>query len=1498
VTALAPLRGRRRVRRRQRRVALALAALSLLCATAVAMLAGALGFGLSSRAAAQTGGEIVAQTDDSVPARNVLMFGTGPGGETWGIGEVGLESEESWRPARYTEARGWSQEPVLGADDKTELGSPFKPDASVLAGAMTASGAGALLGSTRSEAGGDETRRETLLVRDGCDACSFHDVTPPSSEGEGALLKPGESLFRESRAPMLAALDEGEGRAGALVVPVNEKKEALEDGVLHWDGAGHWTREPIELLHASEENKEFRVLAIAASSPEDAWLVAELPQRTNPGAVTLFRRDTSLSTPTWKPVAPTPSGTPGEALTARGEPFTVRGVGEPPSALAQILTATSEGVWIDGERSDASARVTMFFRPTSPTAGKGEVQATWCDVPSGTPACSYELRNEEGAPPLPAGPSRSFAWTDSGQPYGDRVITGLREGVSLRLQGTEFQRVLSLGGGEGLDVGASRGAALASPFEGWLGSSQLPVHLTSHPAPNRLEQYPVPFRHALLAVAPQPGAAVGALSSEALVVGDAGEVARFLPGQGWQPESLFAPGGRLATPRLRAVAWPTAMRAYAVGDVGQMWLWRGETGLWESDPAAPRNFRSNLLGVAFDPSNPARGYAVGQQGVLLRYAKSWAQEELPPEVREADFLSITFAGSEAMVAFQSPPSPSATQARESGGLLINDGSGWRVDHAPTAGLGAGGQPVAVAALPDGGAALSGVNSAGEPVVIERQAAGAPWLPAPPFPGSTVPGSLALFREGGVLRVVASGALGGAAGASEGPPPPGFPPRFVRPLAPGVGYVRRQTASGWSDEEHDRNEIGPTVGEWKNYDLPLKPDPTAAVLLDPTGSVGWAVGGEINSSGLDTSDVARYPADGSAAAQTRLAPLAAAAGTAAFAIGGGAQCAAPCADRANAGIGPDVWLQTALARAGAVSGVRGFFYTGPRITTGETSTGKKTFRPPFGREYDRYAALLRSSPLPAFAAAAPNSDGAEGAGECLFEEAFAKFPTSFGGGAEAPGFKPADRSGEPCASAGAQPAYYALDSIGSSGGAVRVIVLDDVADVGPTQRAWLTKELAGARGAAEPSIVIGSVDVAGQMKSSSPPTAAAALALAQALLQGGASAYFFDAPENNISVPLRVGGESIPSYGSGTLGYISHLSARRHDFTGHSGFLVAQVETSARDPVTNRAPMHVRLIPTIGELALEARDGVLLRRSQTALFDALARRPRAGCLATGQETACTTDPYIPIPANCVGAACAAGIFPEYTFTSSRPDIGDFVEPNLASPDPRAVLLGPGEQPIEDTASGLFCAYNAGTTVATISAGELSASLTITVQPGSVRRPCGTVPLKELPARPTSTAPPPPAPAGSPPSQAPPPIVPVPPPPPAATAPPAHVPVVPPFVAVPAAPLSALIPFVPPPPPTPARPTPPSGTSSVQAVEKEEEEEEATESVGNQAVAYRASDHEPSPAYLLGLIVLAAFAGASVGRRPRRGSRRAAVALATIDVAAELRREEASRGVRRW
>jgi hypothetical protein len=1433
-----------------------------------------------------------AETDET-PAREVMMLGSSPAeapGETWGVGEVASQQQASWVIVRYDAASGWSVAPGPLNGSGAAL-SGFEPDHSVIAGRITSTGSGALLGSVAGGPG--EPARQVLLARDPGGAFTETKAPPP--------LEAEESLYSQTRSPMLAALDEGGGHSGALVVPVHKDVKGAEKTVLHWDGA-HWTREPIEQVPGSGEG--FRVLAIGASSPSNAWLLAQVSPGSN--SVALFSRRTSGETASWHPVSLTPEhAVEPQPLTIpvagepKEEPFTVSGLGEPPTSKAQLLTVTSEGVWVDGERGDTPVPATMFFKPSD--AESGRVLASWCVVAEGTVPCTHTLPEA-----LPTGPNRSFAWADPANTsgFGQRVIAGLLDGVSLRLDGADFTRVISLGGWEPDPVGTTLGAAFSEPRDGWLGSAVLPVHLTPRRAPSRLTPYPVPFRHALLAIAPQPGAPTGALASQALAVGDQGEVARYLPGEGWQPESLLGAGGRRATPRLRAVAWPTPTRAYAVGEEGQMWLWRGETGLWEADPATPLNFAGDLLGIAFDPNNPSRGYAVGQAGVLLAYGKSWTQESLPPEVAGASFTSVAFAGSQAIAAYRLPHFQTQSEpAHYTSGLLVNDGSGWHVDAGATAAL-AGAVPWGVAGLPDGGAAISAEGFNSSALIVERQGTGAPWLPTQvPYPAGEVPSSLALFREGGALRAIGSGSAPKTLqlDTSEKPPPAGFPPNLVKPYPLGSGYIIRQTAAGWSDEQHDRNSAQEVPGEYKLFDSVYNPDPTAAVLSDPGGGSGWAIGGVVNTEqggALETADVARYPTDGVAPPGFARSAIQNDPTQTTFAIGGNAMCAAPCADRANTGVGPDVWLSSALRAAEQVPGARAFLFTGPRVTTG---AGHGQFPVPYRSEFSRYAAVLGSGALPAYAAASSTDRGP--GSECLFEEA--GLPAPIGRGPE--------HSTEPCFGEG-QSAYYALPTSGPTG-PVRVVMLDTSNDPGATQRSWLAGQLSTAKNRAEPVIVVGNLDINARVSAGDSEAAALAQTLAggQACAQPSAecalaSAYFYDAPEQNVEASLRVGAVTIPTFGSGTLGYVLSSAAAKQDFIGHSGFLLAQVNNAAREPTTNKAPVAAHLVPVIGELALEGKDGVLLRRSQPALFAGLARRPRAGGLSERQANRNISALYVPIPSNCIGTQCAKGIFPEYTFTSSRTDIGDFVKPNLASPDKHAVLLGPNEKPIPDPSSGLFCAYNAGTTIATISSGGMSASLAITVQAGSVRRPCGTQPLKELPAQAAGVPlPPPPAPAPAPAGSPPPGTAPL-----TLQPPPAPSPVIPPSPARPAvlppvqflpqpAPASALLPFVPLPVPTPARPTPPSGTSAVtspvEAPEKEEEQEEAPESVSNKAVAYHSSDQQLAPAYILGMIVLAAFAGAATRRRPRRGRREVRVAPATLSAMHTQRRMSGrSRGQR--
>ena len=362
-----------------------------------------------------------------------------------------------------------------------------------------------------------------------------------------------------------------------------------------------------------------------------------------------------------------------------------------------------------------------------------------------------------------------------------------------------------------------------------------------------------------------------------------------------------------------------------------MWLWRGETGLWEPDPATPLNFRGNLLGIAFDPNNPAHGYAVGyrapsgQVGVLLRYGKTWTQERsaIPPQARGASFTSIAFAGSEAIVAYRQLPDRSTN--RYVGGLLVNDGSGWHVDEGAAAAMGSN-VPWAVAGLPDGGAAFTPKPS--RTVACTSAKGPAPPGSRPPrrFPGGGEPGSLALFREGGALRAIAAGSApdtykvesetAPTAGLSAKPDPalPAGRKRGTGRAAPDRERLERRGA---------RTEQRPgTAGELRllRHGLPARPDLGGADRSDRRDRDGPSAA----SSTPKTPAGCSTPPTSSATRPTASTPPGVGAspvptnsGEATFAIGGDAQCAAPCADRANARIGPDVWLSAALARAGQI-----------------------------------------------------------------------------------------------------------------------------------------------------------------------------------------------------------------------------------------------------------------------------------------------------------------------------------------------------------------------------------------------------------------------------------------------------------------------------------------------------------------------------------------------------------------------------------------------------
>jgi len=1498
-----------------------------------------------SRAGAEPGfQEAEPYADAGVPAKEVLMIGATPaepgapgGEETWGLGQLKEGGHVQPKLVRYFthpsetgggEEGSWVPGPALpeGFAPDTPQGKP-----SPLAGQLTPDGFGVLAGTVTKSA----RSNQVLLVRK--PGGGFQETTPlavegAAEEGEQPLLHTGQTLFGASRAPVIAPLGEAGGEAGALLVPAYEGA-GVDEAVLHWDGHT-WTREPIKIPAASAG--EFRVLELAASGPENAWLVARLSSSYGAGAVALFHRVKEEEGWSWQPVevevgpgqvqlplaAPVAGGSP-----ATGEPLTVSGAGGSGIAVeTQVLSVTSAGVWVDGVRTDVERQnpfVTLYVKPEGT---KAAIERSWCNAPPGSPACQATLPQE---PPQQYG--RSIAWTSS-QPFGERVITGLPEGVSLRLEGERFVRVLALGGGEATPTvpGAQYGAAFSSPTEGWLGSQSIPVHLTLSAQADRLRNWPVATRHPLYAIAPQPGAPVGALSSEALAVGDAGAVARYRPGQGWLPETLFGPGERVETPRLRAVAWPTPNRANAVGEGGEMWLWRGETGLWERDPATPINFRDNLDGVAFDPANPARGYAIGPRAVgrgsvILRYGKTWTEETgLPEAVKNAYFTGIAFAGSEAIVAYQVQPTPG--QNVFVGGLLVNDGSGWTVDPEEQAASG-GAPPISVAGLPDGGAAV--LAGEGADYVYERQNGGSQWQRDPTPVPAELAGALTLFRQGGSLRAVVAGG-GGSSGAEalRIESTPGFPP-LEQPTSgilggPEAGSLLRQTAVGWRDERHTVNTVEQGLF-YQEYDMPGRPDPLFALLVGPEGREGWAVGGIASSNtNEETADVERYPTEGQPPNEgTSTVPVSpeetkagATGGVTTLAFGGQAQCESPCADRTKIGVGPQMWLSSAVSLAKRI-GAAAFFYTGPMVRPSAWE-GRVPPPLPYEGEYARFAGILGAgSPWPAYTATAEGELG----GEAAAASEFAGLAAPLGGG-ESAGWQPAGSSPTAAerASCGCEAAYFAVQNPH-----VEVIVLDDAGANGAveaTQRIWLEQQLQQAGAVLhKPVLVVANADLSQQLSVGRHEEAAEALfaALVGHNPDGpdtghyGASAYFYDAPESDVKKSFTFHGATLAMFGSGTLGYGLQANEANSEFHGAKGIMLGEVlwgQGTAAQRAADIAPVQVRLIPVLGELALEAKDGALLPRSHAALFRGLARRPRAGCRAPSGQDQCEEGQYVPIPAICVGTTCQTeAVLPEYEFASSNPDIGAFVKLNTASNNPRSVLQNGKGEPVPDgyenarreqlgATSGLFCAYNKGVTDVSIRAGGLSYTIPVTIQAGSVREPCGTVPLRELPASPTQNVPPPapapsPTPAAAPPASTPP--LPLPPAPLApAPAVPVHVaPAAPPAFVPLAAATTPLLAFVPPPLPTPARPTPPSGTSAVtspvEVAEHEEDEEAAPESVSNQAAAYRVQEQEPTPLYVLGIVVLAAFAGASVvRRRPRPGRRGERIAPATVNTARAQRR----------
>jgi len=1448
-----------------------------------------------------------------VPAPSVATgaaaFATAPAGGATPPGQLVFERASDATP-------GWSiQETPVDEEGKPYRG--MEPDR--LSARITPHGGGLLIGQDSIRPTGKQT---VVLARD--PGGRFRVLpTPPAgvllAAGEGG--EPGEGepsaevLAEKEGAGVLAdAAVENAGHTEAYIGALGRKREL---GVAHWDGE-HWTREPVKLPVGYTGS--FTIVAIAGSSPRNLWLLGEPSQSSGLGIMLFERKELKPGEFSWEAATLhsalfSAAATPASGVVKLG----------PLTGLAQPLSATEKGVWIDGNLQAPGGGSDGYDFTLYYDIAQGKLTGNWCDArdSGGQALCEHPFGARFGR----LAGYRSIAFDGPG--YGTRIVTNpllpggddtTNLGSYLSFEGTTFTRM------PGAGADNAPGGAFYSPQDGWL---EGPVQVTRAIQPARLASWPVPARAPFTAVVAAPGSTPGDPGAQALAVGAEGAVARYTPGHGWQREFLLTSSGAVSSPTLRGVAWPESNRAFAVGDLGAMWVWRAETGLWEKDPAAPLNgFQGNLLGIAFDPSNPALGYAVGLGGTLLRYGKSWTQvpsegpEGLPHGLQEANFTSVAFAGSEAMVAAEH-------------NLLVNGGSGWKMDpevHALLSSLPTAPSLNVVAGLPNGGAV-----AAGRDVVIERDSAGAPWhFSEQPIVSETAVAAAPLL-EGSKVRALLS-----VVPDFTYPPPlilpivdPNTPPPLIPPNPlPGDGYLLRETPAGWEDEERAAY-AGDTP------DKPMKADPISAFDVGPSGS-GWALGGwsghaddagrgsDASGSGqavraeVQTAGIYSYAAGGNPPGPPGelSAPVPLGSGVATFAVGGHAECVDPCAALAGEAIAPDRNLSAALdaidGLASQPNGPRMLLYTGGRETPGKG--------PESTAEAERYAQLLSGAgSLPVYPAL--SAGDSEGAADTAFGAAFASFPAPFGEGAAPGGVSTANIPAGPAPGPGVR-THYAFDSTGASG-TVRVIVIDNsrgsLAASDPYQNPaqaqgpWLAQMLADAKAREIPAIVEGSRELNPNL----PPAlnvASDAAEEATIMVGGGASAYLYERPEESRFSRIPSGGSvTIPEYGTGALGYRSAISdsflAGQPDaLFGTTGYLLLGVNVAQRNPASNVAPVSARLIPLVQSVSLDPVDGILLRRSAPALFTGLGRRPLAGdrwgpvSASDGNPNPSGADPYSEFPPKlCVQSDCASRIEPEYTFTSSEPEIANFVKQDPESTNLRKPLQDSSGHVIGDPRSGILCAFNAGNTTVTISAGGLSYSVNVTVLGGSVQQPCGTVPLSpsHFQAQAAAATSPPPPPASPAPAPAPAPLAPPPPPaakpvPPKPHAPRPALPILPVALTVTRPPAVGVLPAIPPPPAGAfARPIPPGG-ATVRVFEEKREEEEATES--SQAFArYRPAGHGlPMGArsyaaarystpnggsgavalYLFAGAVLAAAIGASIGLTPRRRDRRAGVAVSGV------------------
>jgi hypothetical protein len=951
--------------------------------------------------------------------------------------------------------------------------------------------------------------------------------------------------------------------------------------------------------------------------------------------------------------------------------------------VPEALKADGSGVWIQAKvrlhRSEIGNVVARY------DAATGGVTNSWCTL-SVANSCEEPLDLDH-----PAAVPDAIIQTASGP-----VALALQsESVRVYANG-QWASVAAPGYRQAIPNQPGGGASFTGPNEGWLGGATALGQWTAKEASGVLSSWPLPDRSPLtsVAVSPHSSAAVG--ESGALAVGLDGTTLRYDASSGWLVQ---APPPRAHHINLLGVAFTGPSSAVAVGQFGVILRWNGSA--WSEDPQSISLTQSQLNAVAFGPSG--EGWAVGANGTILHYdGHAWQFERPPPADAAVNITSVAAAGSEVFAV--------------AGGNLISrspDGS-WHQEPLsllPSNPPPAPGNLRLVAAVPDGGVVV-----AGRSLVLVRERPEERFKYAPqPLQGIAV--ALAPFRQSdGKLRAYVSVA------------PPASGQGDVAGFPPGDGELVRQTDSGWQDVSRAQYAGSAVPG-----DGAVKSDPVLAVASSPTGDRAWAVGGYAGTldaaeqgsndplSNRDaswrTASIWRYDGTGSAlppGLTVSTPSLPAKPGTVSFAFFTSPACRVQCAGVPDAQ--PDVNLIAAAKQIAGYASQPG----GPAFAMlGGEARGPLS--PERGVEtavdFAHLPTLLAPlGGLPLFAALGRRDNVGGQADETQpWSEAFADSPPPFGSGAGAAGIT-AVSSGEAGSATpnGLVHRYYAFDS-SQNGARLRVIVLDNskgtLESSSAGQEAWLKGQLAEAQAQGLPVVAVAARPLRGRGAEESGD----GQNVASLLARSGVIAVFTPSTtrlDQHYLVPESAeGGPQIPEYEGASLGY------QKPENNGVKWYFVS-VDTHA-------GTAHVNAVPVVDSLSLKPLNGLSVARSLTLRFEAVGRRP-PGTLATtpgrteNGEVFPGYDNYVEIPSPGCKGPC---VQPSYSFASSDPTIGDFVEPSgPGSPLPR--LDGSGH-PIPSSSSGLFCAYNSGSTTVSITTGLLSYSQQVTVAPGGFGAPCGTV-----------------------------------------------------------------------------------------------------------------------------------------------------------------------------